>query len=332
MEAGLQSQPTTASKTIADLLPKAAAMYGDRVAQKHKVGSEWREVSFNQMWEIAREIALGLIDLGIEPGQRVCLLANTRVEWSWVDFAITTTGAVVVPIYPTNSPEECEWVIGNSDAVAVVCEDAGQLQKVFEVRDRLPELRHVITMTDGAATTIDELRERGRARDAAELEHRYEAVGPEDPYTFIYTSGTTGPPKGCVLTHGNYRSILDSVNERELFRGEDDLVYLFLPLAHAFALLIQLGGCDTGAPIAYFGGDTRQIVAEIAETKPTYLPSVPRIFEKIYTLVAGNVDTETLKQATEVGARYHDLAIQSEEIPADLQEAYAKFDEALFQK
>src|SRR3954447_18038025 len=185
-------------------------------------------------------------------------------------------------------------------------------------------------MTDGDAITLDELRERGRSRDAAELDARSSAVKPDDPFTFIYTSGTTGPPKGCVLTHGNYRSILDSVNERELFRGEDDLVYLFLPLAHAFALLIQLGGTDTGAPIAYFGGDTTQIIPELAETKPTYLPSVPRIFEKIYTLVAGNVDPGTLKQATEVGGRYHDLAIQGEEIPADHKEAYAQFDEALF--
>src|SRR3954469_7503239 len=332
MEAGTAPRQTTASRTIADLLPKAAQLYGDKVAQKRKVGGEWRDVSFKEVATVAGEIGRGLIDLGIQPGDRVCLLANTRVEWSWVDFAITMTGAVVVPIYPTNSPEECEWVIGNSDAVAIVCEDAGQLEKVFQVRERLPELRHVVTMTDGAAVTLDELRERGRARDVAELEQRYSGVKPDDPYTFIYTSGTTGPPKGCVLTHGNYRSILDSVNERELFRGEDDLVYLFLPLAHAFALLIQLGGTDTGAPIAYFGGDTKQIVAELAETKPTYLPSVPRIFEKIYTLVSGNVDPETLKQATEVGGRYHDLAIQGEEIPADLQEAYAKFDEALFEK
>src|SRR5256714_7238574 len=315
MEAGTAPRQTAGSKTIADLLPKAAELYGDKVAQKHKVGDEWREVSFRRMWEVAREIALGLIDLGIAPGDRVCLLANTRVEWTWVDFAISTTGAVVVPIYPTNSPEECEWVLGNSDAVAVVCEDAGQLEKVFQVRERLPELRHVITMTDGAAITLDELRERGRARDAAEVEARYEGVGPEDPYTFIYTSGTTGPPKGCVLTHGNYRSILDSVNERELFRGEGDLVYLFLPLAHAFALLIQLGGCDTGAPIAYFGGDTRRIVEEIAETRPTYLPSVPRIFEKIYTLVTGQVDDETLRQARQGGGRYPELLIPGAEVP-----------------
>src|SRR3954464_10359014 len=330
MEAGTAPRQTTASKTIADLLPKAAALYGDKTAQKRKVGGEWRDVSFAEVATAASEIARGLIDLGIQPGDRVCLLANTRVEWTWVDFAITTTGAVVVPIYPTNSPEECEWVIGNSDAVAIIAEDAGQLAKVAEVRERLPALRHVITMTDGDAISLDELRERGRRRDAAELEARYEAVTPEDPYTFIYTSGTTGPPKGCVLTHGNYRAILDSVNERELFRGDDDLVYLFLPLAHAFALLIQLGSTDTGAPIAYFGGDTKQIVPELSETKPTYLPSVPRIFEKIYTLVSGNVDPQTLKKATEVGGRYHDLEVHGEEIPADLREADEKFDEALF--
>src|SRR3954471_4853059 len=166
MEAGLQSQPTTASKTIADLLPKSAAMYGDRVAQKHKVGGEWREVTFRQMWEISSEIARGLIDLGIQPGDRVCLLGNTRVEWTWADYAITMAGGVVVPIYPTNSPEECEWVIGNSDAVAIVGEDASQLAKVAAVRERLPHLQHVITMTDGDAISVEQLRERGRKRDA----------------------------------------------------------------------------------------------------------------------------------------------------------------------
>src|SRR3954454_4261320 len=169
MEAGTAPRQPTASKKIRHRLPKAAAMYGDKPAQKHKVDGEWRDVSFNQVWEISREIALGLIDLGIQPGDRVCLLANTRVEWTWADFAITTAGAVVVPIYPTNSPEECEWVIGNSDAVAIVCEDASQRGKVAEVRDRLPALQHVITMTDGDAITVDELRERGRGRDAEEL-------------------------------------------------------------------------------------------------------------------------------------------------------------------
>src|SRR4051794_22520950 len=332
MEAGTAPSTSTGSKTIADLLPKAAELYGDRTAQKHKVDGEWRDVSYNQVWEISREIGLGLIDLGIQAGDRVCILANTRVEWTWADFAATTAGAVVVPIYQTNSPEECEWVLGNSDAVAVIVEDATQLAKVLEVRERLPQLRHLITMTDGDAITLDELRERGRSHDAAELEARSGAVKPDDPFTIIYTSGTTGPPKGCVLTHGNYRAILDSVNERDLFRGEDDLVYLFLPLAHSFALLIQLGSFDTGAPIAYFGGDTRQIVPELSETHPTYLPSVPRIFEKIYTLVSSNADAATLEKATEIGGKVQDLRVRGEEVPADLQAAFDQFDEALFSK
>src|SRR6185312_13804401 len=140
------------------------------------------------------------------------LLCNTRPEWTYCDFAITSTGAVVVPIYPTNSPEECEWVAGNSESVAVVCEDASQVAKVLAVRERLPKLRTIVVIDAGGVpdgvVALDELRERGRARDAAELEARYGAVGPEDPFTFIYTSGTTGPPKGCVLTHGNYRSVV----------------------------------------------------------------------------------------------------------------------------
>src|SRR3954466_3760075 len=330
MEAGTAAHTSTDCKTIAELLPKAAEMYGDRAAQKHKVGGEWRDVSYNEGYTAAREIGLGLIDLGIQAGDRVCILANTRVEWTWADFAVTMAGGVVVPIYQTNSPQECEWVIGNSDAVAVICEDAAQLAKVGEVRDRLPELKHLVTMSDGDAITLDELRERGRSRDAGELRARIDGVKPEDPFTFIYTSGTTGPPKGCVLTHGNYHAILESIGERELFRGEDDLVYLFLPLAHSFALLIQLGSFDTGAPIAYFGGDTKQIVPELSETRPTYLPSVPRIFEKIYTLVSSNVDPETLKKATEVGGRVQDLRVRGEDVPADLQAAFDQFDEKLF--
>src|SRR3954447_7743753 len=324
MEAGTAAHTSTGAKTIADLLPKAAELYGDRTAQKHKVDGEWRDVSYNHVWEISREIGLGLIDLGIQAGDRVCILANTRVEWTWADFAATTAGAVVVPIYQTNSPQECEWVLGNSDAVAVIVEDAAQLAKVLEVRERLPKLRHLITMTDGDAITLDELRERGRSRDAAELEARSGAVKPDDPFTFIYTSGTTGPPKGCVLTHGNYRAILDMVNERGLFATGDDLVYLFLPLAHAFALLIQLGAFDTGTSIAYFGGDTTQIIPELMEVKPTYLPSVPRIFEKLYTLAQQQLSPAELETVRTVGGRIADLEARGEPVPQPLRDQFAE--------
>jgi long-chain acyl-CoA synthetase len=327
MEAGTEPRRRTGSRTIADLLPRAAEIHADNLAVKHKgPGGEWQDVTFREVGEIVSEIARGLIDLGLEKGQRVSLLCNTRPEWTYVDFAISAAGGVVVPIYPTNSPEECEWVAGNSESIAIVCEDATQVAKIAAVRERLPELRQVIVIDPsgdvGEAISVDELRERGRGRSEDELRERYESVTPEDPYTFIYTSGTTGPPKGCVLSHGNYRSVVDMVNERDLIQGDDDLVYLFLPLAHAFALLIQLATTDSGAPIAYFGGDTTQIVPELMQVSPTYLPSVPRIFEKLYTKASEMLPEPVITAIREVGGPIQDAKVRGEEAPAELLERW----------
>jgi long-chain acyl-CoA synthetase len=336
MEAGTAAHQGTASKTIADLLPRAAEQYADRVAVRHKVGDQWRDVTFAAVGEIVSEIGRGLIDLGIQKGDRVSLLCNTRPEWSYADYGISTAGAVVVPVYPTNSAGECEWVAGNSESVAIVCEDASQVAKVTEVRGNLPNLRHIVTVDpDGVpagagAISLDELRERGRGRDRAELDARTGSVTPGDPYTFIYTSGTTGPPKGCVLSHGNYRSVLDMVQQRDLLQDEDDLVYLFLPLAHAFALLIQLAATDTGTTIAYWGGDTKKIIPELSEVQPTYLPSVPRIFEKLYTLVTAHGDPDLIKQATQVGLKVRKLEAAGQPIPSELQQHYEMAEEKLF--
>ncbi len=328
------STPSTGSKTIADMLPLAAAMYADRPAVRHKVGDEWLDVSFAEVGEIVSEVGRGLIDLGLEPGERVSILCGTRPEWVYSSFAISAAGGVVVPIYPTNSPKECEWVAGNSESTVIVVEDAEQYAKVAEVRDRLPQLKTIIAIehSDGTpdAISLDEIRERGRGRDEQELVARYEAVKPEDPYTFIYTSGTTGPPKGCVLSQANYRAVLDMTNERGLFGSGEDVVYLFLPLAHAFAILVALGAADTGTAIAYWTGDTTKIIADIGEVKPTFLPSVPRIFEKLYTMVAGNVDPEMLAKATAVGVQVRDLQITGQPVPEELQAAFDQFDEKLF--
>src|SRR3954454_13454239 len=125
----------TGSKTIADLIGRAAEQYGERVAARHKVDGGWHDVTYAQVGEAVREVGLGLIDLGIEPGDRVCILAKTRLEWTLCDFAISSAGGVVVPIYPTNSPEECEWVAGNSESVAIVCENAEQVAKIVRFRD-----------------------------------------------------------------------------------------------------------------------------------------------------------------------------------------------------
>jgi long-chain acyl-CoA synthetase len=330
MEETVQARQTTGSVTIADLLPRAVEMFGDRVAQKHKVSGEWVDVSFAEVGEAVTEIAGGLLDLGVAAGERVSMLCSTRVEWAWCSLAISATGAVVVPIYPTNSPQECAWVAGNSESVAIVCEDATQVAKIEAVRDQLPHLRHVIVIGDGEGTALAELRERGRGR-GEEVAARASAVTKADPYTFIYTSGTTGPPKGCVLTHGNYRAVLDMVAQRGIVgSGEDDLIYLFLPLAHAFGLLLMLVAADRGVAIAYWGGDTAKIIPELSEVHPTYLPSVPRIFEKLYTLVTSRLDAETIERATHVGLAMRELESAGREIPAEVQAAYDAFDEQLF--
>src|SRR5829696_7900182 len=200
---------STGSATIADMMARAAERYGDRAAAKYKRDGAWHDVSFAEVGEIVSEIARGLIDLGLQPGDRVALLCTTRPEWTYADFAITSAGGVVVPIYPTNSPSECAWVTSNSEARFIVVEDAEQAAKIAQVRGELRALEQVIANEPvEGAISFEELRERGRGRDAAEVAERAAAVKPGDPYTFIYTSGTTGPPKGCVLTHGNYREVL----------------------------------------------------------------------------------------------------------------------------
>jgi long-chain acyl-CoA synthetase len=341
----------TGSQTIADLIPCAATAYGENTAIRYKRDDAWHDVSYSQLAEIVQEIGLGLIDLGIEAGDRICILANTRPEWSYADMAATSAGATVVPIYQTNSPEECLWVLSDSDACAIVCEDAEQLEKIAAIRDQVPGLRTIVVIdpldesgiasgpSDAVraldAITLHDVRERGRSRSVQELDARREAVRREDPFTFIYTSGTTGPPKGCVLTHGNYRAIIDMIAEAGEIRG-DETIYLYLPLAHSFALLIQLAVFDLGGTLAYFGGDTKQIVPELQEVKPTYLPSVPRVFEKIYTLAHGAIEAQGPEEqaradaAIALGVKVRNLMNHGEPVPAELQAPFEEAEEKLF--
>jgi long-chain acyl-CoA synthetase len=309
--ASAEARPGTGSNTLADLLPLSAERYGTGRAVMYKDDSgDWVARTFDEVLETVRRLALGLMELGIEKGDKVAILANTRPEWTYADFAALSAGAIVVPIYQTNSPDECQYVLENSDAVAVIVEDAEQLEKIRAIRDRVPRLEHVILMTGDAedAMTLDELGERGAGRSESEWAERYRSVSREDICTFIYTSGTTGPPKGCVISHGNYRAMLDMVNQTSVIE-DDDITYLYLPLAHSFALLIQLGSFDLGATLAYWERDPLKIVPNLAEVRPTYFPSVPRIFEKIYTAAtsaaekAGGVKKVIFDWAIGVGKR-----------------------------
>jgi len=300
----------TKSSTLADLLPLAAQAFGDAPAVRYKDGAQWVSRSFNEVLEIVRPLALGLIELGVEKGDRVAILGNTRPEWTYFDFAALSIGAIVVPIYQTNSPEECRYVIDNSDAKVVVVEDDEQLEKIRKVRDVLPKLEQIVRMTGSSEDAIssEALAEKGAAINASRWQERYTAVTKQDICTFIYTSGTTGPPKGCIISHGNYRAMLDMVHQTATIEG-DDLSYLYLPLAHSFALLIQLGSFDLGATLAYWERDPLKILPNLAELKPTYFPSVPRIFEKIYTAASSGMQKEgglkklIFDRAIKVGAK-----------------------------
>jgi long-chain acyl-CoA synthetase len=329
----------TNSKTIADLLPRAVELYGSAVAVKYKEGDRWIDRTYEEVREIVRPLAFGLVTLGVEKGDRVSILGNTRPEWTYFDFAALSIGATVVPIYQTNSPEECRYVLENSDSKVVVVEDADQLEKVRAVRGQLPQLEQIVLMTGDAedAISMEELAAKGAGGDAATWEALYSAVTPEDICTFIYTSGTTGPPKGCIISHGNYRAMLDMVNEVSVIEDED-LTYLYLPLAHSFALLIQLGSFDLGTTIAYWERDPLKILPNLAEVKPTYFPSVPRIFEKIYTAATsaiakeGGLKKRVFDCSIKVGAKMHKVERSGRKPGFLLQRSYDFADKQVLSK
>ncbi len=331
-----QTSAVSLAQTVTALPRSAAQRFGDRVAARSNVGADWHELTYVEAGEAIDEIALGLIELGIEPGDRVSVLSDTRVEWTLASYGISAAAGVVVPIYPTSSPRECEWVLGNSGARAVVCENERQRAKIEQIRESLPELEHVIGIEEGAGElTLAQLRDRGGASDRARLAERQPLVRPDDAYTIIYTSGTTGPPKGVVLTHGNAMSVCQMV-EQLAFVKPGERTYLYLPLAHAFALTAQLASYDQGTAIVYYGGDTKQILAELIETKPTYLPSVPRIFEKLYAAAlklqehASAEDRARFQQAIKLGVEVRSLKERGESVPEEKQRAFDRADEQIF--
>jgi long-chain acyl-CoA synthetase len=299
------STPRLIAETVSALPGEASERFPNNIAARYKTGSEWEQISYADAGTAINELALGLADLGINPGDRVCLLANTRFEWVLAMYAISAAGAVVVPIYPTNSPKECEWVAGNSGARAIICEDEGQRKKIEEVRGELTE--------------------------------RQDKIAPEDPFIIVYTSGTTGPPKGVVLTHENAMSVCRVCEELE-FVLADEVSYLYLPLAHVFGLTVPLASFDQGTTIVFMGGDTKKILEEIIETKPTYLPSVPRIFEKLYAAAMKMLDQapeEERKRALEavkLGVEVRRRRQRGDEVPEEMEQAFGQADEQLFKR
>ncbi len=281
------AEASTGSRTMADLALAAGEKFSDRPALRHKVGDAWVDITFADLADEVRRVAGGLIDVGIQPGDKVAILSNTRAEWTFACFGILAAGATCVSIYQTNSPQECHYVLKHSDSRAVFVEDGEQLEKIRAIEADLPSLELIIVMEPdgdiGDSISLDQLEKRGERRAGADVDERVAGVSLDDNCLYIYTSGTTGPPKACMLTHGNYRRVANMVETQNTMH-QDELVYLFLPLAHAFALLIQFVSVDLGSTIAFWERDAQKIIPNLMEVRPTYFPSVPRIFEKIFTL------------------------------------------------
>ena len=261
--------------------------------------------SYDAFGAAVREIARGLIALGIEPGDRVAVIGNTRPEWTLADCAILAAGATVVPIYHTNAPQECRYVLENSGARAVIAEDAAQVAKIRSIEGECPKLEHLISMEkalDGVSS-LDDLRTRALEVDPEVLRERLLATDPDDVATIVYTSGTTGPPKGCMLTHANIVATI-GMYERPLELSGDVIIFMFLPLAHVLARVTQMVALDVGGTLAFWSGNPARLLDDIVDAAPTHIPTVPRIFEKIHTKALA-----TAQDAGGVRARIFDWAV-----------------------
>jgi long-chain acyl-CoA synthetase len=261
---------------ILDRLPTHA----DDIALARRADGGWQDVTLDAFHRDVIAVAKGLIAAGVSPGDRVVLLSKTRYEWTVADYAIWWTGAATVPVYETSSPAQIAWILSDSGAVAAIVESDAHRARVEEARAEAPHLGEVWSIDGGGFDRITSL---GAGISDADLESRRSAVTSQSLATLIYTSGTTGRPKGCKLTHGNFRGELGTAIELlpELFGRDGAATLLFLPLAHVFARIIQVGAIRTGTKLGHTA-DVKDLVTHLGSFQPTFVLAVPRVFEKVF--------------------------------------------------
>jgi long-chain acyl-CoA synthetase len=317
-------------RTIWSLWQDAIAEERPRPAYLVEEQDGWREVTWAEAAEAVEELANGLLALGIGKGDAFGILAHTRLEWSLLDFALAQTGAVAAPIYPSSTAAESCYILEHSNAVGCLVESDADLVKIAAAR-----LEHVHTME-----TLVELRALGRdhaARDPGALDRARAQIGDDDLFTFIYTSGTTGPPKACMILNRNYYEMVKTIDRVENFFFPTDVMLLYLPLAHNFGRLMHLLGAHLGFTIA-FCPDPRRIGEVIPEVRPTILPTVPRVLEKVHTAVSANFAATTgvkrrlVDWAQRVGRRVSALQQQGRPIPRGLAAQHRLADRLVYSK
>jgi long-chain acyl-CoA synthetase len=328
--ASAETRPTVGGRTIGRLWRDAIAAERANPAYLVEGPDGWREVSWEEAGVAVDEIANGLLALGVREGDAVGILAQTSLEWTLFDFALGLIGAVGAAIYANSSPKDCVYVLEHSDAVGVLVEDEEQRGKVASLG-----LPHVVSFAE-----LDGLRARGQAFAAENPEALAEAeasVGEDDLFTFIYTSGTTGPPKACMIRHRNYYEMAGCVDHVESFAFEDDTMLLYLPLAHNFGRLMHLLGAHVGYTIA-FCPDPLRVAEALPAVRPTLLPSVPRLYEKVHTALVSQFEEvqgprrRLLDWALDVGRRASELRRDGRPLPPALALKHRLADRLVYSK
>jgi long-chain acyl-CoA synthetase len=317
-------------RTIGQLWRNAVVAGRTKPAYLAETGDGWREVSWEEAGRAVEELANGLLALGVRKGEAFGILAQTSLEWVLFDYALARIGAVGAAVYANSSPKDTCYVLRHSDSIGVLVQDETQREKVAG----LP-LRYVITFAE-----LDDLRARGREFAAQHPDALAEAeaqVGEDDLFTFIYTSGTTGPPKGCMIRHRNYFEMATCIDGVPEFAIADDVMLLYLPLAHNFGRLMHLLGAYAGYTTA-FVGDPLRVAEAMPVVRPTLLPSVPRLYEKVHTAVLAQFEQvhgprkRLLDWALGVGREVSELRQRGEPVPAGLARKHRLADRLVYSK
>jgi long-chain acyl-CoA synthetase len=330
------TDPRKTRRTIARLWRDAVD--ANRTTPAYLVEGEeggWREVSWRDADALVSSYANGFLARGIAKGDTFAILAQNSLDWALVDFALAQIGAVSIPIYANSSARDVTYLLEHSEAVGIVCEDAEQLAKVEAHTEELPKLEHVLTYHDLAGLASHGI-DFAQTHETA-LEDAAAAIDEEDLYTIIYTSGTTGPPKGCMIRHRNYYAMAAVADHMENHFRADDVMLLYLPLAHNYGRLMLLSGAYIGFPIALLA-DPLRVADAMVQVRPTILPSVPRVFEKVYAAVQARFDEATgvkrrlVDWALPIGYEVSRLEAAGQPVPRGLARRHGIADRLVFAK
>ena len=324
--------PAATAGNLTNLIAERASLEPERITMSRPLGEGWQPVTAREVDQEVRATAKGLIAAGVQIGDRVAIMARTRYEWTILDFATWYAGAVVVPIYDTSSAEQIDWILNDSHSVGIIVETPALRDLVQTV---LPShTRHVWTMTDDVLAI---LREAGKHIGDDEIERRRNAVTPSSLATLIYTSGTTGKPKGVQLTHSNFLAECGNVVQgaSELFLKPGGSTLLFLPVAHVFGRMVQIGAITSGLHLAHCSDPATRLPMDLASFKPTFVLAVPRIFEKIYNGAEARAEAagkgKIFKKAADVAIAYSE-ALDKKSMSPVLKLKHAIFDKLVYSK